>query len=271
MKKKLFILCFFLPALSFAQDDLEVSFLSDLWEGAKKSFQKEGFKATYDRAKKGSVVDQYRVGIKYYEGSGVERDIGLAIHWLKMAAENDHRDAQSTLGFLYFNIQNYVDSGFWLYKAADSGDEKAQYGYSILLLEGLGRVKDFEAGFQWMEKSAEQGYIEAQYLFGKMHFDGMGTSVNFREAAKWFRKAAKRNSGKAQYALGLLYFEGKGVIQEYKEAYAWVNVAISLHGESVGDDFFHDAVATREVIAASMDESSLIEAQTYSKQVLKQF
>ena len=48
-------------------------------------------------------------------------------------------------------------------KAADQGDEEAQFNLAHLYLNGLGVYQDFNEAFNWFLKAAQQDHNEAQY------------------------------------------------------------------------------------------------------------
>lgn len=53
-------------------------------------------------AEEGLDLAQYNLGILYYTGQGVERDLDLAFRWTEAAALQGHVAAQFNLGSLYF-------------------------------------------------------------------------------------------------------------------------------------------------------------------------
>lgn len=50
------------------------------------------------QAEQGDAEAQFRLGYAYLHGEGVERDVSIAVPWLRKAAEQGHPHAQSTLG-----------------------------------------------------------------------------------------------------------------------------------------------------------------------------
>ena len=87
----------------------------------------------------------------------------------------------------------------WLERAAESGNQYAQYRLGKLLLQGEDVPKDTEAAVRWLAASAEQGSQYAQYALGKLYLMG-GEVPEDREAARqWFQRAAEQGNQYAQY------------------------------------------------------------------------
>ena len=53
----------------------------------------------------GDAEAQYRLARLYMNGSGVEKDVGLAVNWLAMASKKQHAASQATLGELLWRGQ----------------------------------------------------------------------------------------------------------------------------------------------------------------------
>jgi len=53
------------------------------------------------KAAAGDNVAQYKPGYNYYVGGGFAQDYKMALHWYSLSEEQDHADAQFTLGLMY--------------------------------------------------------------------------------------------------------------------------------------------------------------------------
>ena len=80
-------------------------------------------------AKQGNADAQYKLGVMYENGQGVEQDYRRAAQWYEKAALQGHAQAQYQLGNLY--------------------------------LEGLGVAEDMDAAETWWQHAAAQGVIQA--------------------------------------------------------------------------------------------------------------
>ena len=67
------------------------------------------------------------------------------------------------------------------------------------------RVGSLEEGIYWIKKAAEEGNIKAQFLLGGIYSKGLGVKESFRDAAKWHAKAAAQGHPEAAYKLGKLF------------------------------------------------------------------
>jgi len=88
------------------------------------------FKSFAQRADTGDPTASNFMGIHYYLGLGVERDLAQAANWFERAATAANSDAQRNLGMLYLrglgvprdNLRAYA----WLYAAAQAGNQRAR-------------------------------------------------------------------------------------------------------------------------------------------------
>ncbi|EGO62369.1 tetratricopeptide repeat protein [Acetonema longum] len=94
----------------FQESPVEASSVSDLRQAADK----------------GDAAAQYKLGIAYEEGNGVEKDLAEAIKWWKLSAEQGDSDAQHMMGnvymFGYGAEKNFPEGLKWWKKAADQGN-----------------------------------------------------------------------------------------------------------------------------------------------------
>ena len=106
----------------------------------------------------GDESAQYMLGMLFYFGKGVERDIGKSITWIRKSAEQGHSDAQLMLASCH-----------------SRGD-----GVSI----------DYVEAAKWYQYAALQNVLEAQFELGKMHEFGKGVVLDYAIAFKWYYLAA---------------------------------------------------------------------------------
>ncbi len=145
----------------------------------------------YDR-KKGEV--EFSEGIKFYEGTDVEKNMDEAFKLFEKAEENRHKGAQFYLGLMHFN--------------------------------GLGTEKNYEEALRWFKLSASNDSAAAQNNVGLMYHYGYGVEVNTIEALNWYTKAAREGFNTAYSNLGIIYFEGgEGVNKNYIKSFIWSTMA----------------------------------------------
>lgn len=144
-------------------------------------------------AEQGNAIGQWRLGLMYKNGYGVEKDYEEAEKWFRKSAEQGDDRGQCDLGNMYFN--------------------------------GTGVEKNHEEAVKWFRKAAEQGGYRGQFVLGAMYYLGTGVEKNYAEAVKWYRKAAEQGTPYGQYNLGSMFEQGKGVEQDYEEAVKWYKKA----------------------------------------------
>ena len=109
-------------------------------------------------AERGNVLAQYKLGLMYTNGEGVQQDFAVAARWFSRAAMQGYAPAQTSLGVRY---------------------EKGQ-----------GVKRDYGEAVKWYRHSAVQGNAIAQYRLGRMYVLGRGIQRDYTEAVAWFKLAA---------------------------------------------------------------------------------
>ena len=87
----------------------------------------------------------------------LQREMDDVRELFEQAADQNHADAQSNLGFMYD--------------------------------QGQGVVQDWTKAREWFELAAAQGHAPAISNIGLMYLTGMGTEQDLNEAMRWFLKA----------------------------------------------------------------------------------
>jgi hypothetical protein len=137
---------------------------------------------------------QYRMGYRYANGDGVEKNLVESLKWYRKAAENGQVEAQYRLGFIY---------------------EQA-----------IGVPVDYVESARWWRKAADQGHAGAQFSLGYCYGRGEGVPRSPSEAAKWLHKSADQGNAAACRFLGKAYDRGEGVRVDKIEAYAYLTIAL---------------------------------------------
>ena len=211
-------------------------------------------------AEQGCVIAQFRLGMCYATGTGVEqnqekaeewfdkikdpfdqfmigncflaplhfdfiRDEVMAMKWYRKAAEQGYANAQYNLGWMYANGEGVSkddnEAVKWYRKAAEQGDAHAQNSLGMMYGFGRGVPKDDSESAKWYRKAAEQGLAQAQLMLGLMYRNGRGVTQDDYEAVRLYRKAAEQGEKYAQFNLGMMYDEGRGVTKDESEAAKW--------------------------------------------------
>ncbi len=190
-------------------------------------------------AELGDANAQYQLGIKYYTGSGIERNKKQAYEWIAKAASKGNKEAKRSLKNGSFFDETYFDK---LIAKAEQGDPEAQYEVAFSYETGV--TKDDESlgitpsqAFSWYQKAAELGHAKAQFKLGLCYEEEKGTNKDYEKALYWYEKAkeqgideagaahkelllkieAEKGDAEAQYELALSYYKGnKGKKHLYK-------------------------------------------------------
>ncbi|GAB4257980.1 MAG: hypothetical protein Kow0092_05270 [Deferrisomatales bacterium] len=151
---------------------------------------------------------------------------------LLRSARSGNAQAQFLVGALFAKQAEEAQDGaawaqaaHWWQRAAQGGDDRAQYGLGALYWSGRGVPKDPARAARWWRKAAEQGHADAQYLLGLLYGKGRGVPRDPAEAARWWTRAAGGGQADAQYGLGALYLKGQGVARDPGAAARWFRKA----------------------------------------------
>ncbi|MBL7645466.1 MAG: SEL1-like repeat protein [Candidatus Hydrogenedentes bacterium] len=248
--------------------------------------------------KEGATKAQYRLGVRYEQGLGVERNEAEAIRWLTRAAEDGHAGAQHHLGQMHAEgrgvLQDFGMALRWYRMAALHGNARAECEIGKMYLQGIGVAQDEGEALQWFgqaaekedalgyyllgqlhatengahmdlararrcfERAAKRGHAAAQYEMGKLLRNGIQLPQDDRRAAEWFTLAAEQGHREAQLALGGCYETGRGVIQNFAQAYAWYSLAATT---------LDIARTARDQFAAALTPDQVLEGQVLAAEL----
>jgi uncharacterized protein len=141
-------------------------------------------------AGRGNAFAQYKVGVIYANGLGVEKNDGEAVKWYQKAADQGESDAQLNLGMMYAT--------------------------------GRGLEKDPKKAMEWYLRAAQQWNASAQNNIGSLYFNGEGVEKDDKKAFEWYLKAARLGLPLAQNNLGGMYVKGWGVEKDLNKGLEWI-------------------------------------------------
>jgi SH3-like domain-containing protein len=146
----------------------------------------------------------YNQALNAYNSKDYETALPL---WRKLATEGN-ADAQYALGVAYFKgegvSRDLNDSMKWFEQAANSGNVQAMFNLGAAYWEGNGTRQSYAEAVEWWEKSAAAGQPAAQYNLGLAYYLGKGAEQDLDQALKWIRKAADNEHGGAQTVLEVI-------------------------------------------------------------------
>lgn len=145
-----------------------------------------------EQAEAGDPKAQFYFGLaleRGAQGSQGGADKARAVELYKQAAEGGYALAQYRLGVLY-QIGQGVDKDLrearkWFAAAADAGLREAEFNYAIMLETGTGGGRDATEAARLYEISAGKGVRQAFLPLGILYARGDGVPTDLIESMKW--------------------------------------------------------------------------------------
>ncbi len=147
-----------------------------------------------DRASKGDASAQHTLGLMFYNGEGVPKDIPKAMQLLKKSADQGYSKAEAALSSIYGSgdgvTKNDAISFEWNLKAAIQGDATDQFMVGTKYMQGTGVVRDYVRAYAWYNLSAAQGkksaieardYLEQYQLTANQRAEGQLLASNWKK------------------------------------------------------------------------------------------
>ena len=119
-------------------------------------------KASGSPGKAGSPDDQFKLGVMYYDGDGVEQNMEKAFKWFKDAAS--------------WKLLNFP---------------KALYYVGFMYANGQGVDKNMEKAFEWYKRAAAMDDGDSMYEVAYMYANGQGVKKDTDKALKWYKRAER--------------------------------------------------------------------------------
>jgi SH3-like domain-containing protein len=125
----------------------------------------------------GDPKSQFRVGVMFSEGKGVEQDFEQSAYWYTQAARQGHIAAQYNLGHIYMTgagiRQDDAEALKWWKSAAEGGHDLAQYNIGRAHYMGIGGDKDPEAAHFWFSQAAANGEPRSQEILERLGWEAL--------------------------------------------------------------------------------------------------
>ena len=171
----------------------------------------------------------------YYQGHGVEKDLGRAVELFTEAAEKGYKGSQANLGLMYQKgdgVKRDIEKAIYYYTAAGKqGDLQSALNLGQIYRKGDGVEPDQAKATAYYKFAAERGYIPAVNEYGLLFAQGHGVELDYVEAFGWVSFAAKAGDTQATKNLAQLKeILGEKVGEAEKRAKE-VEAAIKKQGE----------------------------------------
>ncbi|KAK8835009.1 hypothetical protein M9Y10_020614 [Tritrichomonas musculus] len=171
----------------------------------------------------------YILGFIYSKGLGVERDYQKALDYFKKASESNLPDAFNALGFHYLKglgcEPNYLKAKKFFEYASEKNNTNAFVNLGFIYLDGLGVKQDVLKAIAFFEKSGKLKNSEGYYNLGVLYIEGNYVQKNFEKARMYFQHSADQYNLEALNYLGIIYMNGTGVERDLKLAKYYFNLA----------------------------------------------
>ncbi|MDI7860355.1 sel1 repeat family protein [Rhizobiaceae bacterium n13] len=208
-------------------------------------------------ARAGNGRAQNNIGACFAEGLGVPADRGLALKWLRLAAEAG--DPVGERNYAAFHMQgltgmdaDYGIAAEYYQRAAEKGDAPAQDMLSWMLLEGEVMAPDLHEARLWAERAAEAGIASSMTRLGMLYHHALGVDRDPEMAVAWWTKGAVQGDADAQAMLGAACYMGAGTVRDGVAALAWL-LRASGGGSTLATPFVGPVRASLSV--AEIDEA----------------
>ena len=148
-------------------------------------------------ATKGHLEAQIKLADLYYDLKLGKDKKGNATPWYLKAAENGDLHSQYRVAVMYYNGKYYYAAKKWFQKAADRNHANAQSYLGYMYDSGLGGSKNMKRAFELYQKSAKNGDRVGMYNLASCYYSGLGTGKNIYLAKTWFQRSCEKGYKKA--------------------------------------------------------------------------
>lgn len=198
-----------------------------------RNYMKDRLKKAFSRLEqskgrdKAEIAEKQReIGDIYYHGF---QDSTEGFRWYLRAAEGGDQTAQYNVGICYNNgsgvEQNLEESVKWYTAAAEQGEADAMNNLGYAYEYGEGVEKDLAKSLEWYERAGEAGSEQAMLNCAYFHLQGRGGKENPEAGYAWAQKAMREQYVPVYVVLGYCYHYGKGVDKNIDTARHWYEIA----------------------------------------------
>ncbi|MEN8435618.1 sel1 repeat family protein [Clostridium septicum] len=170
----------------------------------------------------GDLRATQKLGIVYYNGDGVKKDIDKALEYMKIAASTGEHHALYVLGVANLEKDRLLGIDY-LKNAYKNGSALAAEALASEYLVDVFNEKEINEKelLEYIDIAMENDIGEAFYYYGLLYNNGIGVKKSNEEAFKYFKIAAERGCEKAMIKLGNWYKHGIYVNASAKDAIKW--------------------------------------------------
>ncbi len=205
-------------------------------------------------AESGDAEAQYKVGMAYYNGDGVEKNDAEAAGWLAKSLEQNYPAAYGMAGEFYMQgiavAQDGKMAATLFAQGAELGDIHSKYRLGWVYWN----ASSYSEAIPYLKDAADGGSAPAKCLLAKCYFNGNGVPEDKAKSLVLFEEAANDGDAEAQYMAGFCYGLGYGVEVDVNKAYKYTKRSV--------DQGHKDAVKNLNIF-----EKALEDPQAYMEQL----
>ena len=167
----------------------------------------------------------YRVGKMTLDGIGTTKSVEKAIDWFKKAADLGNENAQYSLAKIYIEEKDFekVNSAIkMLEKLAENNNMMAEYTLGSIYADYESQYYDLEKAIGYLERSAEQDNQFAEYKLGVIYADPEGQHYDLEKAISYLEQSVKQDNQFAEYKLGVIYADPEGQYYDLEKAISYL-------------------------------------------------
>jgi TPR repeat protein len=181
-------------------------------------------------SKQDNIDAQYNIGLFYYKGIHVQKDLIQSYIWFSTAASKGHILSQNKLATMYEHgevegIKSKAKAIEEYEKASLQGYNLSQLNLAMLYNDDI-REDSLKKAFYWYKKSAIGGNTAAMNNLASMYYSGHAIKKNFKEAFVWYLKAAQLGDYIAQFNLSMMYYNAEYVKKSDSSSLFWLEQSV---------------------------------------------
>jgi len=144
----------------------------------------------------GEVKALKNLGVLYYQGEFVEKDLGKAIYWFEKSSDENVTASMAILGEMYIDESSEIYSPtraiFWLEKAAQLEDLDAQYNLGVIYHQGVKSMgRDYKLAHKWYLKASKSNHTESMNNLAGLYHQGNGIGIDFDASSYWYKRSCE--------------------------------------------------------------------------------
>ncbi|MDH6306367.1 TPR repeat protein [Parabacteroides sp. PF5-5] len=195
--------------------------------GVQKDIQK-AYDHFYKSAQQGNVDAKVMIGEIFYYGHLGSQDYQKAFTLYTQAASEDNASAQNKLGLMYYFgrgvTANYETAAEWFEKSVRQGEGSSKYYLGYMYLKGLGVNKNISKGIELLNESAQQGYSHANVVLGDYYIE----TNDYSKSLSYYQQAADQSDAEAILNLAYMHKNGLGVLKNPQKAIEFFEKSANL-------------------------------------------